>query len=177
MIGIPIRGKATGTPQQAYATAVTRGAKPTSKNRDFFTYLYADARTAGTNADVAVAQWDLETGGGTSYEWTVNTNPGGVGVFPDGTTAGYTFTAAQAARELITHMLVYLGVPLLRDGPNPIAGTSWLARGGRALSPRPPISATADGQPIRSTRASYSHDTSPIGANQTAQKRQQRNHQ
>ena len=110
MTGIPIRGKAKGTAAQAYATAVRRGAKRLDFTKPYFVALYAVADSLGINADVLVAQWDAETGAGTSGYWINDGNPAGIAAFPDGTNWGLTFTPETAAGAQAAHMARYLGM-------------------------------------------------------------------
>lgn len=108
---IPIRGTAKGTPESAYAEAVKRGATRLDFLHPYLIALYADATTLGLNADLLVAQWDLETGAGTSDYWQRDGNPAGLAAFDDGTNWGLTFTPETAARAQVTHMARYAGVP------------------------------------------------------------------
>lgn len=118
-MGIPIRGTARGSGAAAYETALKRGAhnidgQPGSL-RTYFDSLYDDAKTLGINADVLVAQWDLETGSGTSAGWTKSGNPAGLGMFDDGSTMGLQFEPERAARAHVTHMALYAGITPEQD--------------------------------------------------------------
>lgn len=115
MAGIPIKGTARGNAATAHAKAKARGAKRLDFTRDYFTALYADAEARGINADVLVAQWDLETGAGASAAWVDDGNPAGIAMFDDGSTWGLTFSPQKAARAHVTHMAAYLGMNLPAD--------------------------------------------------------------
>jgi len=108
--GIPIRGAATGTAARAYEIAVKRGAQRLDFTRAYFVSLYAVSAQLGINADVLVAQWDLETGRGTSAYWVNDGNPAGIAAFDDGTNWGLTFTPETAAGAQAAHMGRYLGI-------------------------------------------------------------------
>ena len=110
MAGIPIKGAARGTPGQTFVKAKQRGAVRLDFTRDYFAALYADAKTLGINADALVAQWDLETGAGTSTYWIHDGNPAGLAAFDDGSNWGLTFSPEKAARAHVTHMARYLGL-------------------------------------------------------------------
>lgn len=109
-MSIPIRGTSHGSPGAAYETAKRRGAQRLDFLLPYLTALYADAATVGIRADVLVAQWDLETGAGTSVAWLTTGNPAGLGIFDDGTTQGLSFAPEAAARAQTVHMLAYLGI-------------------------------------------------------------------
>lgn len=109
MGGIPIRGHARGSAEAALATAKKRGCGRIDFTRDYLVALYNDAATLGIDCDVLVAQWSLETGDGTSSAWIEQGNPGGLGIFDDGTNLGLTFSPHNAARAHATHMARYLG--------------------------------------------------------------------
>lgn len=115
---IPLRGTASGTPLDAYNTAIRRGARRGDFLSLYLKALYDDAATLGINADVLVAQWDLETGAGTSARWINEGNPAGIGITDGKTDAGHRFNADEAARVHVTHMACYLGIT-----PHP----SWIA--------------------------------------------------
>ncbi len=110
MSGIPIRGTASGSAEAAFAIAQRRGAQRLDFTRSYFTALYADAGARGIDADVLVAQWDLETGFGTSAAWINDGNPAGLAIFDDGTSLGLSFSPENAARAHVTHMARYLGM-------------------------------------------------------------------
>lgn len=109
MGGIPIRGHARGSADAAFETARKRGCQRLDFTKDYLKALYADGVKLGLDPDVLVAQWSLETGDGTSSAWTEQGNPGGLGIFDDGTNLGLSFTPANAARAHVTHMARYLG--------------------------------------------------------------------
>src|SRR5215216_4514070 len=111
MSEIPIKGRATGSADAAYKIAKQRGAKRLEFTRDYFKALYADAAVRGIDADALVAQWDLETGSGTSDYWVHDGNPAGLAAFDDGSNWGLTFSPQKAARAHVTHMARYLGIP------------------------------------------------------------------
>src|SRR3954447_15348140 len=110
MSSIPIRGQANGSAGNAFATAQQRGARRLDFTRDYFTALYSDAIARGLDADVLVAQWDLETGSGTSGYWGNDGNPAGLAAFDDGSNWGLSFSPEKAARAHVTHMARYLGL-------------------------------------------------------------------
>lgn len=110
MTGIPIRGKATGTAARAYEIAVRRGAQRREFTKAYFVALYAVCEPLVVDADVLVAQWDLETRSGTSGYWIDDGNPAGIAAFDDGSNWGLTFTPEQAAGAQAAHMARYLGI-------------------------------------------------------------------
>jgi hypothetical protein len=153
MSGIPIRGVAGGSADAAFATARRRGAKRPDFTHDYFTALYADATARRIDADVLVAQWDLETGAGASAAWVNTGNPAGLGIFDDGSTQGLTFSPQQAARAHVTHMARYLG---LSDVPADWIETDarWQAVADAGFVGR--VSTTADlGNGLWATDADY----------------------
>lgn len=113
-MGIRIKGPTGSSASTAHAIAVRRGGQDwrgrAGSLRTYFDHLYADASVLGVNPDVLVAQWDLETNRGTSYQWVENGNPAGLGVFEDGTTIGATFGPERAARAHVVHMALYAGI-------------------------------------------------------------------
>src|SRR5215218_10390782 len=110
MSSISIRGLASGSAGDALATAKRRSAQRLDFTRDYLTALYADAAARGLDADVLVAQWDLETGSGTSGYWVNDGNPAGLAAFDDGSNWGLSFSPEKAARAHVTHMSRYLGL-------------------------------------------------------------------
>jgi hypothetical protein len=110
MNGIPIKRIASGSAEAAFDVAKRRGAKRLDFTRDYFAALYADCAARGIDADVLVAQWDLETGAGTSEYWERDGNPAGLAAFDDGSNWGLTFSPQKAARAHVTHMARYLGM-------------------------------------------------------------------
>ncbi|MGB3330154.1 MAG: peptidoglycan recognition family protein [Thermomicrobiales bacterium] len=107
-MSIPIRGLARGTAQLAYTIARQRNPDLPAFTLDYFIALYADAAARTVNADILVAQWDLETDRGRDTDWTEDKNPAGMAIFPDGSSWGLTFTPATAARAQVTHICRYL---------------------------------------------------------------------
>ena len=108
--GIPISGEATGSADLAYEIARERGAERPGFTQDYLVALYEDAATRNINADVLVAQWDLETASGTSHYWVEYGNPAGLGVTGDPSSDPDEFTAESAARAHVVHMCAYLGI-------------------------------------------------------------------
>lgn len=109
-MGIPIRGKGIGTPEQASNKAKQRGAKRLDFLRQYADALWADAAERNIRADVLFSQADLETGSFTSTYWERDGNPGGLAAFDDGSSWGLTFSPEKAARAHVTHMCAYLGI-------------------------------------------------------------------
>src|SRR5690606_35178540 len=97
MSAIPVAGHASGTPERVFSAAKMRGAQRLDFTRDYLTALYRDAAERGINADVLVAQWDLETGCGTSAYWVRDGNPAGLAAFDDGSNWGLQFSPEKAA--------------------------------------------------------------------------------
>lgn len=115
MIPIPIRGTARGSAGAAFEIAKRRGAQRLDFTRDYLVALYADAAARGVNADVLVAQWDLETDAGRSAYWQRDGNPAGLAAFDDGSNWGLTFTPQTAARAHVVHMCAYAGIDVPED--------------------------------------------------------------
>lgn len=117
----PLLTTETFDPDAVWAFAKARGARePFGQSGFTLRYLKAlkaDAATLGISGRWMLAQWDLETGnpsngnGGQSAVWVSTGNPGGIAVFPDGSTWGLTFTPETAARAQVTHMARYLDLP------------------------------------------------------------------
>ena len=112
MSGIPLRGRALGSAEQATETATLRGTVDPEQAARYHDALYTYAAQIDLNADVLVAQWDLETDRGRDPDWTETGNPAGLGVFSDGTTLGYDFTPTEAALAHVAHMALYVGIPI-----------------------------------------------------------------
>lgn len=109
MAAIPVAGLARGTADRVLSVARTHGAQRLDFTRDYLEALYRDAAELAINADVLVAQWDLETGCGTSAYWVRDGNPAGLAAFDDGSNWGLQFSPEKAARAHVTHMACYLG--------------------------------------------------------------------
>ena len=63
---------------------------------------------SGYAPDIVIAQWDLETGGGTEPEWLTRNNPAGIGV-TDGGDRGHSWaTPADAAQAQEVHLSAYV---------------------------------------------------------------------
>lgn len=108
-MGIPIQGTARGSPGAAYETAKRRGAQRLAFLRDYLVELYRVCGELTVDADVLVAQADLETGAFTSRYYVDDGNVAGFGAFDDGTDLGLTYGALQAARGHAAHVCAYLG--------------------------------------------------------------------
>src|SRR5690606_7964013 len=110
------RGKARGSAQEAYAIAERRGAKRLDYLRTYLESLYHFADQLGINADILVAQADLETGnrqtgvGFQDWRWTDEGNPAGIGIVDGKKDGGHIFVATEAAQVHVTHMACYLGI-------------------------------------------------------------------
>lgn len=109
-MSIPIRGRARGNAQLAYAIARQRNPALPAFTLDYFTALYSVCAVLGINADILVAQWDLETDRGRDTDWTQDKNPAGIAIFPDGSSWGLVFTPITAAQAQGAHMGRYLGM-------------------------------------------------------------------
>lgn len=109
-MAIPIRGVSHGSPGAAFETAKRRGAQRLDFLLDYAKCLWADSAVVNVRADVLWAQWDLETGSGTSAYWNRDGNPAGLAAFDDGSNWGLTFSPQKAARAHVVHMLAYLGM-------------------------------------------------------------------
>ena len=63
---------------------------------------------SGYSPEIVIAQWDLETGKGTSTHWRTRYNPGGIGV-TDGGDLGYSWASPQnAAQAQEVHLSAYV---------------------------------------------------------------------
>jgi hypothetical protein len=65
------------------AYALKNGAGRTEELESYFTTLRSGASVLGFDFGVLAAQWDLETGHGTSHWWKTRLNPGGLGITGD----------------------------------------------------------------------------------------------
>lgn len=78
------------------------------KNAELVNEAYRLFPESGYSPEVVVAQWDLETGTGTSVHWRERNNPAGIGV-TDGGDLGYAWaTPALAAQAQEVHLSAYV---------------------------------------------------------------------
>jgi N-acetylmuramoyl-L-alanine amidase len=110
MSGIPIRGTAKGNAGIAFNVAKRRGAQRLDFLLEYLSELYRFAFDYGIDADVLVAQADLETGAFTSDYYLLDGNVAGFGVPSNGPAQGWTYTAKAAARAQVIHHCAYLGI-------------------------------------------------------------------
>lgn len=73
----------------------------------YFAEVFALAPKLGLDPAVVLAQWHLETGGGTTAAWTRNLNPGGIGVTDGGDVSIDYRTGENAARGQLLHLWAY----------------------------------------------------------------------
>jgi hypothetical protein len=67
--------------------------------------LYAES---GYSPEIVIAQWDIETGTGTSQQWLTRNNPAGIGI-TDGGDRGHSWpTPADAAQAQEVHLSAYV---------------------------------------------------------------------
>lgn len=90
------------------AFARQKGAKRIADVDALANTFFGPVRKLGYNPDALSAMSDLETGHWSSDAWLKTLNPGGIGIFPDGSTQGIGFDDGEdAAWAMTVHFMAY----------------------------------------------------------------------
>lgn len=93
--------------EQAVQYARHQASQP-DKNERYVREVYRLYPESELSPELVVAQWDLETGKGSSQEWLTRNNPAGIGV-TDGGDLGYSWpTPEDAAQAQVVHLSAYV---------------------------------------------------------------------
>lgn len=111
-------------PRGSIDGALARG-KNAKRYDDFVEYVHEVFRLSvavGVDPAIVIAQWDLETGTGTSRWWNERLNPAGIGITgwePDNEKSKVFASGVEAARAQIAHLLLYATGKIDRGGLTP----------------------------------------------------------
>lgn len=104
---LTLKGPSLTDEEQAVRYVRQQAPQP-DKNERYAREVFRLYPESGLSPELVIAQWDLETGKGTSTHWINRNNPGGIGV-TDGGDLGYSWpTPEDAAQAQVVHLSAYV---------------------------------------------------------------------